>query len=308
MDNNRSISVIIPTIGRDSVFDALDSVYKQSVSVNEVIVCYDGDDFYLFSKKIEKFKLERSEDIILINVGPFSGGNVARQRGIDNSNCKYVALLDDDDLWLDNHIADLIQFTYYNDNELMLASCFAKVESSSNSSFTLPGRPISDNESLSDYLFKVRGLVLTCGFVQSSLLLFSKELALKIPFNQTLKFHQDIDWLLRLDQSQINFRYFQSNKVSVVYNSTPLSVSKRITPGGSISWARSVFDSNNKRCLGDFLLTQSLHYARQNGTFSDEINVLFSAIKYGKPGVASIIRACIKLLRIDLIKKLVKRV
>ncbi|CDL46886.1 hypothetical protein [Klebsiella pneumoniae ISC21] len=46
-----TVSAVIPTIGRDSVFKTIESVLKQEIPVNEIVLCYDGDDFDVFRKK-----------------------------------------------------------------------------------------------------------------------------------------------------------------------------------------------------------------------------------------------------------------
>lgn len=86
---------------------------------------------------------------------------------------------------------------------------------------------INNNESIPDYLFRVNGIKLDCGFIQSSLMIFTRELAIKVPFDISLKYHQDIDWLLRLSNSKIKFSYIQSPNHTVRYMSTPFSVSKK---------------------------------------------------------------------------------
>ncbi|HBU2290272.1 TPA: glycosyltransferase family 2 protein, partial [Klebsiella pneumoniae] len=296
-----TVSVVIPTIGRDSVYSALKSVFSQTYKVSEIIICYDGDNFSEFQNGLDTF-LELQTDnynVSSINVGPFSGGNVARQKGVTYSSSEYIALLDDDDIWLPDHIDDYMKFIHSNRNKMILCSCCALINGDDFKNSVLPTRLINPGELISDYLFKVNGIKIDCGFIQSSLLLFSRELAIKIPFNQQLKFHQDIDWLLRVEQSEEKFEFYQSPEKTVVYNSTPLSVSKKIQPNKSCEWAVNTFNPNKKRCLGDFILTQSYHYARQNGTFKDEILLILKSFKYGKPGIYSLIRVLLKILRVD---------
>lgn len=300
------IAVVIPTIGRDSLNTSLQSILSQTYKVYEVILCYDGDDFNSFHQEIFKYsQVFNSNDIKFktINVGPFSGGNVARQRGIEIAISEFIALLDDDDEWLPDHIKNHVEYIERNHDSLMLLSCRASVINveTNDVQFELPPRLISKIESIPEYLFKVNKIVADCGFIQSSLMLFSRELATMIPFRQDLKYHQDIDWLLRLSQSKIDFKFYQSVSNTVNYYSTPLSVSKKITARQSAEWALETFE--NKRCLGDFLLTQSYNYARNNGNIFDEFWVFGIALAKSKPGIKSLIRYCIKLFRIDKILK-----
>ncbi|EIT7617954.1 glycosyltransferase [Escherichia coli] len=304
------ITAIVPTIGRETVFDSLKSIISQTYKVFEIIIVYDGADFVIFEGKINKYfegiKNREPTKYKVINVGPFSGGNVARQKAIETARTEYVALLDDDDIWLDNHIEDYISLLEKKKNHLpVLLSCAANIILTESKVVKVPTRFISEGETIPEYLFKIRNIIADCGFIQSSLLMFSRQLAIDVPFNTELKFHQDIDWLLRLSQSNIHFDFIQSRNNTVTYNSTPLSVSKKITPSESKYWAIMTF--RNRRCMGDFILTQSYNYARNNGSLLDEFVVLISSIRYARPGVFSLIRYFIKLSRIDvLIKKFLK--
>ncbi|HCM9553144.1 TPA: glycosyltransferase [Enterobacter kobei] len=305
MQNKKfDVSVVIPTIGRGSVFNAIESVLKQKYQAKEIILAYDGDDFNSFEIDAKKF-INNTKDsngclFQVINVGPFSGGNVARQSAINIASFPFIALLDDDDIWLDNHLSDYYEiFNKKNTKLPVLFSCRSEIVDITHKreNVVVPQRCIEQGESIPDYLFRINKLVADCGFIQSSLMLFSRELALSVPFLKNLRYHQDIDWLLRLSESDVCFEFVQSKNVTVTYMSTPLSVSKNILPMQSVAWALGTF--KEKRNLGDFLLTQSFNYAQSNGSFVDEIKVLIIALKYATPGRYSMIRYFIKLLRIN---------
>lgn len=309
MNTKKNISVIIPTIGRESIVIALQSILSQTYAVKEIIISYDGDSLAEFYELIRNnfFELLDSNIIRIINVGPYSGGNVARQKGIEASCCDYIALLDDDDFWLDDHIEDLV-INIEDTDRLYLIACGAYIKEKNNNIKSLPKRMINPHESICEYLFKVNNVILNCGFLQSSLILFSKRLALEIPFDITLKYHQDIDWFMRLEKSKLNFVFIQSGKKTVVYNSTPLSVSKKITAKQSSEWAIKVFTHQQKRCLGDFILTQSYHYAKQNGKFNDEIKMIYNSFYYGRPGFFAVFRVVLKLLRIEKMISIINKI
>ncbi|HBU7566291.1 TPA: glycosyltransferase [Enterobacter cloacae] len=303
-DKKFYVSVIIPTIGRGSVFSAIESVLNQKYRAKEVILAYDGDDFNSFEIDYKNFISNNTNcnDCLfqIINVGPFSGGNVARQSAINIASFSFIALLDDDDIWLDNHLSDYYEvFNKTNTNLPILFSCRSEIVDITHKrdNVIVPQRCIEQGESIPDYLFRINKLVADCGFIQSSLMLFSRELALTVPFLKNLRYHQDIDWLLRLSESGVSFKFVQSKNVTVTYMSTPLSVSKNILPKQSVKWALETF--KEKRNLGDFLLTQSFNYAQSNGSFLDEIKVLIIALRYAAPGRYSLIRYFIKFFRIN---------
>lgn len=298
MNNNYSITVVIPTIGRESLNFSIQSVLSQTYKVTDIIICYDGDkyeSFYAVMSSQYSYLLD-SGMLKIINVGPFSGGNVARQKGIEESNSNFIALLDDDDLWEKEHLEDLLSYITPEMTNILLSSS-ATIMEEGKKSLKVPPRLIRNGETIPDYLFRVNGIKLDCGFIQSSLMLFTRELAIEVPFDVKLRYHQDIDWLIRLCDSGIDFRYIQSPQYTVKYMSTPFSVSKKISGADSIAWANKRFQ--NPRLLGDFVLTQSYNYAKSNGSLVDEIKVLLWALNNSKPSNYSIIRFFIKFTRFD---------
>jgi len=95
------VSVIIPTYNRaDFLHVAITSVLNQTFQDFEIIVVDDAskdrtsevvNSFH--DKRIKYFRHET-------NRGGSAGGSAARNTGIINSNCAYIAFLDDDDEWL----------------------------------------------------------------------------------------------------------------------------------------------------------------------------------------------------------------
>ncbi|AZB50827.1 glycosyltransferase family 2 protein [Raoultella ornithinolytica] len=298
MSDKNSITVVIPTIGRDSLKSSIQSVMSQTHKITDVIICYDGDMYedFITSMSTQYSHLINNGILKIINVGPFSGGNVARQRGIEESDSNFIALLDDDDIWENNHIEDLLSYITPEMTNVLLSSC-ATIMEEGKKNLKVPPRLIKKGETIPDYLFRVNGIKLDCGFIQSSLMLFTRGMALEVPFDVRLRYHQDIDWLIRLSDSGIDFSYIQSSQYTVKYMSTPFSVSKKISGSDSISWANKRF--HNPRLLGDFVLTQSYNYAKSNGSLFDEIKVLLWALTNAKPSSYSIIRFFIKFTRFD---------
>ena len=104
-----SISVIIPTYNRGNIIGrALDSVFNQSHSPCEIIVVDDGstDNTAEIVKKLypEVKYLYQSH----------TGVSKARNRGVKNTNCNWIAMLDSDDAWHKDKLD--IQSMLLNDN------------------------------------------------------------------------------------------------------------------------------------------------------------------------------------------------
>ena len=99
------VSVIIPSFNRfDNLLNAIKSVSDQSYENIEVIVINDGssDKIYknnTFGDFVKLINLDRNS---VQTKGYFSDS--IRNYGIEESNGKYIAFLDDDDYWLPNKI------------------------------------------------------------------------------------------------------------------------------------------------------------------------------------------------------------
>ena len=88
------ISVIVPTYNRaELVCQAVESVLTQSQPPQEIIVVDDG------STDDTQQKLQQFGDSIKVLFQKNSGISTARNNGIKNSRCEWLAFLDSDDLW-----------------------------------------------------------------------------------------------------------------------------------------------------------------------------------------------------------------
>ena len=92
---NTCVSVIIPTYNRLYLLgQAIDSVRRQTIPGIEIVVVDDGSDESV-ADKIQKF-----DSSILFARQENLGLNAARNLGLKMARGDYIALLDDDDLWL----------------------------------------------------------------------------------------------------------------------------------------------------------------------------------------------------------------
>jgi glycosyltransferase involved in cell wall biosynthesis len=190
------VSAVIPTRNRpDLVVRAVRCALAQTYVNLEVIVVVDGPDSAT-EAVLSALNVPR------VRVFPLAenvGGSEARNTGVRAARGEWVALLDDDDEWLPEKIEKQMRLALASEAKLQLISSMLIVRSSEEDTlwpitFPHPSLPVSE------YLFCKRGLGFGGGCLQTSTILASKELLLKIPFQIGLKIHQDWDWVLRVGQ------------------------------------------------------------------------------------------------------------
>ncbi|MBO7312877.1 MAG: glycosyltransferase family 2 protein, partial [Alistipes sp.] len=107
------ISVVIPLYNKAAEIErALRSVVEQSLSVGEIIVVNDGSTDS--SKEVvERFIAAHPDAGIRLINQKNSGVSAARNRAIEEAKGSYIALLDADDWWLPNYIAEVCRMMEY---------------------------------------------------------------------------------------------------------------------------------------------------------------------------------------------------
>lgn len=101
------VSVIIPTFNRyEFLQDAIESVKSQTYKNIEIIIVNDGStDQNYYEKNFQKsFKFVNLAENQKIKYG-FGPGNI-RNHGIKLAKGKYIAFLDDDDIWLETKLEE----------------------------------------------------------------------------------------------------------------------------------------------------------------------------------------------------------
>lgn len=227
------VTAIITTIGTDYLRKAIESVKSQTYKNIELIVCYDGNNFNDFKEKIEN----EFDNLSLLNVGPFNNANNARQTGIEQANGEYIALLDDDDVWANDHIIKNLQFleNVRNENFLLISNTIKVLNGDMNNAEILPEIYYEKEcQSVANYLFLERNCKT---IMQTSSFFFSKNVGILYPFDRKLKLHQDYDWVITLDESK-DVEIFQTKQKTSYYfvGENLKSVSSNSKSIDSLNW------------------------------------------------------------------------
>lgn len=108
------VSVIVPTVGRDSLFLALESVRSQGVETEIVVVDDSG------SAAVDD---SLGSDVRVIHTSGRLGAAEARNVGLAAARGEFIAFLDDDDVWLPGHLEDALTLLTARPDVDLYASC-----------------------------------------------------------------------------------------------------------------------------------------------------------------------------------------
>lgn len=186
-------SVIIPVYNRtDLLLRAVGSVLRQEFSDFEIIIVDDGS-----ADDIASIARAFSDDRISYHRQPNQGASAARNAGIDRARGRYVAFLDSDDTYLPHHLATMHAILERAPDAVAYSPIVAM--RGKGRSFIKPPRPIAKGEQMATYLMCNRG------FVQTSGVCLSREIAARVRYRNDAKFGDDTDFAVRLQLAGCNF-------------------------------------------------------------------------------------------------------
>ena len=117
------VSVIIPYYKkRNYIKETIISVIKQSYDYLEIIIIYDDTNLNDLEFLREISKLDNR--IKIINNNKRLGAGPSRNKGIEQSNGKYIAFIDADDTWVSDKLKDQIAFMKKNNYQISHTSYY----------------------------------------------------------------------------------------------------------------------------------------------------------------------------------------
>ena len=117
------VSVIIPYYKkRNFIKETIVSVTNQSYNYLEILIVYDDTNLNDLEFLQEISKLDKR--IKIINNFKRLGAGLSRNKGIEQSNGKYIAFIDADDTWAPDKLKDQISFMKKNNHQISHTSYF----------------------------------------------------------------------------------------------------------------------------------------------------------------------------------------
>lgn len=293
--NGSAVSVVVPTGGRQSVQAAVRSAIAQTGVEVEVLVVVNGSDSRCAELR-EQFR--QHENVRLLLDPSQMGANASRQLGIEEASNDLIALLDDDDTWhpekLTHQLSAVADAVPDGERSWVAASGVILARAGAQLGRAPKAFP-SPFQRADAYLFKRSTARDPLHVLQTSTLLFPRELGMRIPWRPEIRRHQDWDWILRC-QRLARTRFLLSPHYDVTY---------AVASGGSLTTTTSSQDSlafaeehlSDRRILGDFLLTRPFDLAIERGDLASAGLLLRRALRSARPGGWSMLRACASLAR-----------
>lgn len=276
------VSVVIPTRNRPAmVVAAVESALAQTEGLLEVIVVIDGPDPSTIAALAVP---QRDSRVRVLALDVSIGGAEARNRGVRHARGDWVAFLDDDDLWLPQKLSVQLGLTKRSRTQnLVIAS--AVLARGPAFQAIWPRRLYRPGESMAEYLFCREGWTYGAALLQTSTLLASRDLLLRVPFAAGLKKHQDWDWLLRVS-AEPGLVVLQSPEPLVIFHveGNRASVGRAPDWQFSLAWAKERRPFFTPRAFSAFLATECApQAARAGATLGDRAQLLRAVVAQGAP-------------------------
>ncbi|MEL7077638.1 MAG: glycosyltransferase [Cyanobacteria bacterium J06648_1] len=246
---NQLVSVVIPTYNRaDLLRRAIASIVAQSYRHWEVIIVDDAsqEDIAQVVEQINDSRLR------YIRHASNLGGSEARNTGISHAQGEFVAFLDSDDVWLPHKLESQLAALESLESEENFV-CYSQFRSSPQVFYAqsvFPRRGKQTSEAVADYLWTGGGEMLT------STLLISRSLAHRTRFQPGLVKHQDLDFVLRLEQQGAQFLYVP--QILAIWHNESRSdrISRNRDYQLSLNWIETYRQQISERAIQGFMLKE----------------------------------------------------
>lgn len=235
-------SIVIPTYNRSgSIRRTLDSVRHQTFTDFECVIVDDGsNDGDQLAEVVSgmndgRFRLVRTKN---------GGGGAARNAGVNSSHGRFIAFLDSDDFFFPSKLDECraaIERSEFNERETVLFSQII-VDRGCSRTWVKPSRSPRAEEPIDDYL------IFQGGFIQTSTIVLSREIALRVPFDPILPFGQDTDFCIRLNAHGCRFEMLPEPLVVWDDTAAPNRVSGTRKVDALLAWTDRIRPLISDRC------------------------------------------------------------
>jgi len=211
------VTVVIPTINRESLPIALASVNDQSFRGFKLIIIDDSQD-----QSVESTIYQ------VIKTGGLKGVSKARNLGIAHSESDFTALLDDDDFWHRDYLAK--QISNFKELQIDFGLTGAIVNGHNR-----PKNTLKIGESPFELLYGKHHLLRSPSYLPTSAYMFRTEIFKMINFDETISDRENLKFIW--ESFKIGCSIHQDSKSFVTINYSKKSSLSRINLAQEIDWS-----------------------------------------------------------------------
>jgi glycosyltransferase involved in cell wall biosynthesis len=275
------VSAVIPTRNRSGlVARAVHSVLNQTFRSVEIIVVVDGSD----EKTAQVLAQIEDPRLTVVTLPQSLGAPEARNVGMRQARGGWVAFLDDDDEWLPTKLERQIEAVHASRWENPIVSC-GLVARMPEGDVVWPRRGPVPAESVAEYLFLRNLSELSEIRLQTSTLLTTKELLMRVPWRECA--HDEWDLLLRASVIEGVGLAFVQEPLVIWHSDAGLARLSNEQRGWrhSADWFRSMRSLVGRRTYASFLLSTLSIWARNEGDWNAFLGLPLEAIRLGQPTI-----------------------
>jgi hypothetical protein len=274
-----AVSVVIPTMNtRAALHDAVASALGQRDVDVEVVVAMNGPG------ESPEFGDPR---VRVVRSDPAERGNGARMAGIRAAGHDLIALLDDDDSWVPHKLRDQLDAVRErggSDDNWLISCSIAEFDTVEGSTRIVPTEPVLGVLSISHYLLARPRLRSVSPQFASSTMLFPRAVALREPWDTSVRLHQDWEWLVRLEAKQGTRMLCVPEPLVRRPVSHPDSLTTAPDWRSSVEWGMRHLTEHSARIRGDFFLTVPADRAGRAASARGLLACASAALRHGRPG------------------------
>lgn len=235
-----SYSVIIPTMGRDTLDAAINSVLNQTYPATEIIVVA-GRAPVISEKNLAKVKVIEN---FKVNNGVWTAAH-NRNIGVLHSTTDFVAFLDDDDLWKMNKMQVQLDFLLKNPEFVSLSSATYRVRKWY--AYKRPLKVLKDNQKVLEAHYGKKRFFPTPYYTPTPGIVVPYSLARNTPFDESLPGFEDTWWLHQIQTK--GWSIFQHKDALVTVNANPVRSISRDTLLKNVAWAIKLSEVERKLAI-----------------------------------------------------------
>jgi glycosyltransferase involved in cell wall biosynthesis len=258
----------------------------QDVREIEVIVVVDGPDDAT-SRALGAICDPRLKVLVL----PQNCGlGEARNAGVAEARGDWIALLDDDDEWLEGKLAAQLAVARGSRYARPIVSC-RFIARTKHGDVVLPRRAPGSGETVSEYLFCQKGLLGGEGLILPSTMLAPRELVRRVPFRFERLAHEGSDWILRATRIDgVGIEFVPSGEPLAIWHGAPAPGKLTTTSDWrtSLAWAESNSELLTRRAHASFILIRASLEARRARDIAAFWRLPCEAFRRGRPTAAAL--------------------